>query len=125
MSERLLFKDVVMANLTLRGVNVASFVSFDPNGKQRFCRIKGVDSHYIFENYQAAVEAFYGSGNVDNINIRTFLPEKPDGNPFFLGKQMGFENPAIAAECIKSHVEKGYYVIVNENSIHLTAVFPA
>lgn len=115
MSERLLLKDALMAELTSRGVNIAQFVSFGPKGEQRFCRIKGVSPDFIFPDYQAAVEAFYRTDNVDNVNIRTFLPDKPDGNPFFRGQQFGFKDPATAAEAIKSLTEKGYYVIVNEN----------
>lgn len=116
MAERIeVLKDEVVHNLTQKGVNVASFVSFAPDGKQRFCCIRGVPPDYIFSGPKEAVEKMYASGNIKNVNVRTFLPEKPDGNPFFLGKNHGFGNPTTAAECISHHLQEGYYVIVNEN----------
>ena len=115
MAKKGFLKDEVMYNLVQRGVNVASFISFGPDGNQRFCCVRGISSDATFSDYESAVKALYGTGNIEHINVRTFLLEKPDGNPFFMGPSSGFKDPAVAAECISKHIQQGYYVIINEN----------
>ncbi|MDO8571179.1 MAG: hypothetical protein Q7R79_00680 [bacterium] len=115
MTTKILLKDEVMKNLTERGVNVASFVSFGPDGKQRFCRVRGFHPHKLFTDYESAVRAMYATGYIDLVNVRTFLPEKPDGNPFFLGVKHGFKDPSVVARFVAEHIQKGFHVIINED----------
>jgi hypothetical protein len=110
-----LFKDEIMSELAKRGVNIASFVSFGPKEGQRFSRVRGIDPEIVFPDCRAAVRAMYMSRHINMVNVRTFLPDKPDGNPFFLGIKHGFKNADTAAACMESHLRQGYYVIVNEN----------
>ncbi|MDP2630046.1 MAG: hypothetical protein Q8P56_01435, partial [Candidatus Uhrbacteria bacterium] len=110
-----LLKDEVMKDLTERGVNVASFISFGPDGAQRFCRVRGLNPNRPFSDYESAIRAMYNTDYISLVNVRTFLPEKPDGNPFFLGAKYGFEDPAKAARYVADQVQKGFFVIVNED----------
>ena len=93
-----LFKDEIMHGLVQCGINVASFVSFGPDGDQRFICVRGVPQHRVFPDPPAAVRALYASGNIEHVNIRTFLPDSPDGNPFFLGVKSGFKDSAVAEQ---------------------------
>lgn len=115
MTKKTLLKDAVNHSLTQRGVNVASFISFGPDGKQRFACVRGISPDTNFSDYKHAVEAMYATDYIELVNIRTFLPDKPDGNPFLPGAKHGFSDPAVAAEAIADHVKQGYHVIVNEN----------
>ncbi len=110
-----LLKDEVIRNLTERGINVASFISFGPDGGQRFCRVRGLHPTNPFSDPESAVRAMYNTGHISMVNVRTFLPEKPDGNPFFLGSKNGFKDPVVAAQCVAEYVRKGFHVIVNED----------
>lgn len=111
MTKDLHLKDEVMHQLVKDGVNVAQFVSFAPSGAMRYACVRGHDGHGL--GFEGGVRAVYSTG-VDMINIRTFKPEKPDGNPFFLGSEHGFSDPCVAAEKIAEMCRAGYHVIVNE-----------
>lgn len=109
-------KDNVLDDLAGTGANVAQFVSFDPHGRQRFARVRGIDTSLVFSTPADAIRAIHAtqSATSRNVNIRTFLPDKPDGNPFLYGPKHGFSNPEVAAEKLQALLAQGYYAIANE-----------
>lgn len=105
-------KDEMLHCITEQGGNIAQFVSFAPNGMQRFSRIRGVESSRRFAHIEEAVAAILQAG-ASYVNIRSFLPDKPDGNPFFMGRQ-GFEIAQKIASKVRELIAQGFYIIVNE-----------
>ena len=105
-------KDEMLNHIAERGSNIAQFVSFAPNGMQRFTRIRGVMPSHRFVNVEEAVTAILRTG-APYVNIRSFLPEKPDGNPFLMGRK-GFETSQKVANKVQELIAQGFYIIVNE-----------
>ena len=70
----MIFKDEMLNCITEKGGNVAQFVSFAPDGSQRYMRIRGILPNYHFDNIGEAVAAILRTG-VSYINIRSFLPD--------------------------------------------------
>jgi hypothetical protein len=85
MKQNLQFKDEILNGIAERGGNVAQFASFAPDGTRRFARIRGVNPAQK-PSITEAVRAILGTG-VSYLTIRSFRPEKMDGNPFFLGNK--------------------------------------
>lgn len=107
-------KDEMLASIVEQGGNIAQYVSFGPNGAQRFARIRGVDASRRFVNTAEAAETILKTG-ASHVNIRTFLPDKPDGNPFFFGRK-GFDTPQKIATLVQKLLsEKPYFIILNED----------
>lgn len=105
-----MLKDQVLDYLAQQGANVAQFVSYGPDGNQRFCRIKGEPPNRLFPSCYQAIQCLLEKSQSRSINIRTFLPHKPEGNPFYYGIMNASEAEAIIA----NHIQRGYYLIVNE-----------
>jgi len=105
-------KDEMLKQIAEDSGNVAQFVSFAPDGTQRFYCIRGTNPTKRFKSIEEAVNVILQVGS-PFVNIRSFLPEKQDGNPFLMGRN-GFETPTKVAQKVKELFEKGYYVIINE-----------
>lgn len=105
-------KDEMLDRIAEQSGNIAQFVSFAPDGSQRFMRIRGIEPSRQFANTEEAITAILRTG-APYVNIRSFLPEKPDGNPFFMGRD-GFETPQKVSAKVQELVKEGFYVIVNE-----------
>ncbi|MDP3697629.1 MAG: hypothetical protein Q8R55_06510 [Candidatus Taylorbacteria bacterium] len=105
-----MLKDEVLNKLAQEGGNVAQFVSFGPQG-QRFSRINGCNHDWIFNDINSAIETLMSKSGNGRINIRTFLPEKPDGNPF----KMNLSDATEARDMVEQFLNQGLYVIINEN----------
>jgi hypothetical protein len=109
-----MLKDVQIDLIAQQGVNVAQFVSFGPDKKQRYHRIRGVSQDIQFGNLKEAISAIYAAG-VSTVNIRTFLPDRPDGNPFIYGPDNGLSNnPEKVSQLANRLVREGYFIIINE-----------
>lgn len=108
-----MLKDEVLDCIAQDGSNVAQFVSYGPNSKQRFHRIEGLRPDQKFDSIEEAIRAMYRA-NASCVNIRTFLPDKPDGNPFLWGPRLGFGDVNKAAAAAREMIRKGYYIIINE-----------
>jgi hypothetical protein len=106
-----IFKDDVLDRLAAAGANIAQFVSYGPDGARRMMRIRDLQGDLSVEETIARIHA---AQSEPNVNIRTFLPDKPDGNPFFYGPKHGFDDPGKAAGKVRQMCAAGYYVIVNE-----------
>ncbi len=107
-----MYKDEILDRIAVEGANVAQFASFAPDGKQRFSRIRGVLPDHRFANFEEAAASIQRTG-ASFVNIRTFLPQKPDGNPFVFGRK-GFDTPAKVAAKVREFLAEGFYVILNE-----------
>ncbi|MBI2674385.1 MAG: hypothetical protein HYX22_01450 [Candidatus Yanofskybacteria bacterium] len=105
-----MFKDEVLDKLAQEGGNVAQFVSFGPEG-QRFSRINGTSPDQVFNDVNTALDTLMSKSGNGRINIRTFLLDKPDGNPF----KMNLNDVLEAKGMIEGFLSQGLYVIVNEN----------
>lgn len=108
-----MLKDEAMAELVKTGANVAMFVSFSPNGKKRYSVVRGILPDRPIESPLEAVVLLYKAG-ASNVSIRSFRPEQPDGNPFYYGPDVGFEDPHKAARVAKDLLQQGYHIIINE-----------
>jgi hypothetical protein len=112
MGKRLL-KDQVLAEIVQRGGNVAQAITYGPDGKQRFHWIRGVDPDFVFKSIEQGVKAILATG-ARFVNIRTYTPDAPDGNPFFFGRKGFVDTPKRVAAKVRQMMKEGYYVIINE-----------
>jgi hypothetical protein len=105
----LLFKDEVLDWLAERG-NVAQFVSFDPAGGQRFCRLKTFARNHRFDTMEGAVASLFRVAGEGKVNVRSFRPESPQGNPF----KTRLASADEAVREIRDLSAQGLYCICNE-----------
>lgn len=105
-----ILKDESLDCLAAQGANIAQFASWGPDGCQRFARIRGLEPGHRFGRPADAARAIMSRIQIPSINIRTFLPEKPDGNPFLYG----LVDPEEIDARVLGFTRDGYYVIVNE-----------
>jgi hypothetical protein len=111
MPERRLYKDEVLDHLA-QTANVAQFISFAPGDlRQRYCRVHGYSPNHIFSTPLEAVAALISRSPEGLVNIRTFDPRRPEGNPFV--RRLG--NPAEVIDQLQSlGKQRGLHTIVNE-----------
>lgn len=103
-----MLKDEVLNTLAEKGGNIAQFVSWGPDGNQRFGKIRGQETP--FPNMRDAITTLLERSEPRSANIRTFLPEKPDGNPF----KYGLMDQNDIESMIRSFNADGYHVILNQ-----------
>jgi hypothetical protein len=93
-----------------RDHNVAQFVSLgpgpDPRVRHHRLRGEGLDAG---ADAATAVAALLDRAP-DGVNVRTFRPDHPKGNPF----DYGLRTPADALALVRRRAAEGYHVIVNE-----------
>lgn len=89
--------------------NVAQFVSFAPGtpARVRHARIHGADGTAETGALMRLLLARSASGTV---NVRSFTPERPDGNPFHYGVRSADDGLAVVSRLAAD----GLYTIVNE-----------
>lgn len=107
-----MLKDETLNDIVEHGGNIAQFVSFGPDGSQRFMRIRGIDPSRPFASVEDAAATILKTG-APFVNIRSFLPEKPYGNPFFMGRR-GCETPEKIGAKARELVSQGFHIILNE-----------
>ncbi|HEX5709041.1 MAG TPA: hypothetical protein VFX96_17195 [Pyrinomonadaceae bacterium] len=105
----LLYKDAVLNHLA-ELANVAQFVSFGPDERQRFARVHGRTPNHSFETMGEAVEELLKAAPDNSVNVRSFTPENPKSREFVYGLK--------AVDDVLSNVRRlagqGLYTIVNE-----------
>lgn len=100
-------KDSVL-NCIAESANIAQFVSFDPQGQQRYARIRGYEVNHQFSSIRDAAETLLRvSGSV---NIRSFEPHNSKSKDFIYGLMLTSDVSANVTEL----ASKGLYTIVNE-----------
>ena len=112
LDRRQLYKDEVLDHMAYTA-NVAQFVSFapGPQPKQRFSRIIGFEPNHPFASPEKAIQALLLSAPEKKVNIRSFNPHLPEGNPFVKGLNSIEE---VMSELRQLSVDKQLYTIVNE-----------
>ena len=80
------FKDEILDSLSKVG-NVAQFVSFgaDITLPQRFSRVKGFEPNFYFSTPEKAIANLLETSPEGTVNIRSFSPGNPKGEPLVYG----------------------------------------
>ena len=105
---RKLYKDEGIFNLS-NNFNVARFVSFENKLplKIRYCVL---DDNYQTNNPKEAIDFLLNK--CSKVNVRSFDPEKPEGNPFI----QNLKSTNDVLNCIEKLIkQKNLYIIVNES----------
>ncbi len=105
-----MLKDETLDLPANQGANIAQFVSYAPDGAQRFIRIRDMPKRRKPLSIRQSLKFLFDRLESRSVNIRTFLPDKPDGNPF----DYGIMNSADAEDRVGRYTQEGYYAIVNE-----------
>lgn len=104
-----LIKDAVLDRVS-NVANVAQFVSFAPDVRQRYARIHSYEPNYQFESIETAIEILLASSPDNSVNVRSFTPENPKSREFIYGLRR--VDDAVAA--VLRLTSDGLYTIVNE-----------
>ena len=103
------FKDAILDELANRA-NVAQFVSFGPDGQQRFSRLHGFAPNWRFGSVEEALEALLNRAPERRVNIRSFHPDQPQGHEFVYGLTSAEEG----TRAINRLSSGGLFIIANE-----------
>lgn len=103
------YKDAILDVLGEAG-NVAQFVSFSPSLEQRYSRIAGRERNHRFESPRQAISVLMSSSAEERINLRSFDPQRPQGNEFVYGLQ----SLDVALGELNRLTSSGLHVIANE-----------
>ena len=106
-SEQSLLKDSVLDRLA-QVANVAQFVSFGPDLKQRHARIREYEVDHPFESVEAAAVALLSCAG--SVNVRSFEPDNAKSREFIYGLT---EKQKVACE-VRRLASLGLYTIINE-----------
>ena len=109
MSTKLLFKDEVLDDLA-KDTNVAQFISYGPDLKQRYSRIYGMKPNIQFSDIRDAIEALFKTSAYKKLNIRTYYPDSHQSQPFVYGLT---EMKDVLYNLITLS-EKGLFIILHE-----------
>ncbi|SOD03157.1 hypothetical protein SAMN05216486_10847 [bacterium JGI 053] len=103
------YKDAVLDDLAA-SANVAQFVSFAPDGTQRFARLNGYAQNSVFSSVYSAVEVLLAVSAEHSVNIRSFEPSNPKSREFVYG----IRNVEEAVAHVARLGSTGLHTIVNE-----------
>jgi len=103
------FKDALLDQIARDG-NVAQFVSFGPDLKQRYSRIRGFEPNHRFCDIRTAIETLLVHSPDHRVNIRSSKPDSPHGIEFLYG----ITSSDLALQEIKRLAISGLFVIANE-----------
>src|SRR4051794_14079298 len=78
-------KDAGLNRIASAGVNVAQFVSFGPDLRQRFAWISEASPNRIFSSIEDACGAILSQSEAHKLNIRSFKPGATKGNRLLEG----------------------------------------
>jgi hypothetical protein len=104
-----LVKDAVLDGVS-EVANVAQFVSFAPDTRQRYARIRDHAPNHRFESVERACETLLANSPDNSVNVRSFTPESPKSREFIYGLRTIEE----AASGVRRLAADGLYTIVNE-----------
>src|SRR5438045_1619144 len=100
-------KDSVLHHLA-DSANVAQFVSFDPNSRQRHARIRGYSLDHAFESLGQAAESLLQLSS--SVNVRSFEPNSAKSREFIYG----LKNANEVVSQVARLAAQGLYTIINE-----------
>jgi hypothetical protein len=102
-------KDEILDELA-REFNVAQFVSFGPDLKQRFSRIAGMSPNSLFHNLEEGISTIINRSADGAVNVRSFDADNPRSREFI----QGLTNSAVAIAHVARLASQGLTTIVNE-----------
>jgi len=102
-------KDAVL-NRIAPDVNIAQFVSFAPDLKQRFAWITGRPPNEIFHSLEEACAVLLNAAESHKLNIRSFKPGATKGNK--LAENIGSVGEAVSV--LRRRAANGFFTIANE-----------
>src|SRR5215211_7919465 len=82
--QRLLFKDEILGSIA-EMANVAQFVSFSPDLKQRLSRVWHYEPNHVFPSPAAAIAALLKESPEESVNVCSFDPKAPESREFVYG----------------------------------------
>jgi len=103
------FKDEILISLAENG-NIAQFVSYDPKGNQRFSCVNGFQTNHKFASIEESVKILFDKAQDGELEIRSFKPDDPKGQPFIRHLTTVKETVAKAKEML----EQGLFIIIHE-----------
>ncbi|HLX10967.1 MAG TPA: hypothetical protein VKY89_24185 [Thermoanaerobaculia bacterium] len=103
------YKDEVLDRLAATA-NVAQFVSFGPDLRQRFAWVQGFPPNTRFDSLAAAVAAILGAAPEGAVNVRSYHPQSAKSRDFLYGLRTGAE--VVAA--LQRLAAAGLFTVVNE-----------
>lgn len=106
---RQLYKDKILDE-TARTGNVAQFVSFDPELRLRFSRVRGYKDNYEFSSVKEAAVNLLRVAPDSAVNIRSFDPNYPESREFIYGLT---DSSSVVGE-VERLAGDGLHTIVNE-----------
>jgi hypothetical protein len=104
-----MFKDAVL-NALADKANVAQFVSFGPDLKQRFSRVRGCEPNLSFGGLDNSIRALLQVAPERSVNVRSFTPDNPKSREFIYG----LKNVVEGASVVRRLAGEGLHTIVNE-----------
>src|SRR5438552_12059049 len=105
----LLYKDIALDQLA-EVANVAQFVSFGPDLRQRYARVRGHPPNHRFPSLEAAAGALLEAAPDAAVNVRSFAEEDSKGRDFLYGLK---ERDEVVAT-VRRLAALQLYTIVNE-----------
>lgn len=102
-------KDQILDRLA-RHANVAQFVSFGPDLRQRFAWIRGHEPNEHFASIHEAVRALLTQSPEGSVNVRSFQPHSPKSREFIYGLKQADDVSANLSRLAR----EGLHTIVNE-----------
>ena len=109
MDNALHYKDEILNALAEKG-NVAQFISYNPNLKQRFIRLHNDVTIMLNWSIPDAISVLIAHSSEKRVNVRSFNPKEPKGHPFVYG----LSNVDDVIEVLNKNSNAGLYSIVNE-----------
>lgn len=103
------FKDEILDRLA-RTANVAQFISFDRDLRQRFAWLNGFGPNHSFASPEDGVRTLLESSPEKSVNVRTFEPDNPKSRDF----AYGLLTVADVLEHLNAFSAAGLNTIVNE-----------
>lgn len=104
-----MYKDKILDDLA-ESANVAQFISYGPDGTQRFSRVHGHEANKKFGSMRDGIAAMLNASPEHSVNVRSFLPDSPQGNAF----HYGITDADKAAKIASNLNADGLYIIINE-----------
>ena len=103
------FKDEILDRLA-KSWNVAQFVSFGPDLRQRYARIHGHAPNRRFRSAEEAVQVILAASPEASVNVRSFEPENPKSREFVYGLSDANE----VLQHLRRLAGQRLYTIINE-----------
>jgi hypothetical protein len=103
------FKDEILDRLAGHA-NVAQFVSFGPDLRQRYARVQGFEPNHVFASPADAIAQLLERAPDGAVNVRSYQPDQPKSREFLYGRS----DVATVRGDVERLAGDGLYTIINE-----------